>query len=236
MAVSSSSSHTIGEPSAAPQKCPTAGEPSPDTAPRKPQSARKAFPGSSTHNSLPSGSASTTCSSSGCWPTSRCLAPSSSARATVASCAWSEVLVRSKCRGFGPTLGRSLGTNRSRKPVSSTGSTATPPRGSSAVGQPRTPAQNAASRTGSRASKQNASIWLVIEPASDRRETETLAAGREQRAVVLLVRLVVLGEVDGGDVATGLGGHQPVQVEVPAGADVGGRRGVGDPPGEAQRR
>jgi uncharacterized protein YndB with AHSA1/START domain len=65
IAVSWSWSQTNGHPSAAAQKYPTGGAPSLASAPRNPPSARKALPGSMTQNSLPSGSARTTCPSSG---------------------------------------------------------------------------------------------------------------------------------------------------------------------------
>ena len=61
------------------QKYPTCCVPSVDSAPMTPVFARKLLPGSMTQNSLPSGSASTTCSASGPWPMSRCRPPSSSA-------------------------------------------------------------------------------------------------------------------------------------------------------------
>jgi cytochrome P450 len=65
IAVSSSWSQTSGQPSAALQKYPTCCVPSQASSPRNPQPARKPLPGSITQNSLPSGSASTTCPSSG---------------------------------------------------------------------------------------------------------------------------------------------------------------------------
>src|SRR5579859_3548871 len=57
-----------------------------------------------TQNSLPSGSASTTCPSSGRWPTSMWRAPSSTNLATVSSWSSMEVVVRSRWRRFGPAF------------------------------------------------------------------------------------------------------------------------------------
>jgi hypothetical protein len=65
---------------------------------------------------------------------------------TVSCWSSSDVLVRSKCIGFCPVFGTVVGGNLIRKPVSSVGTTAT---SSSAVAQPRTPAQKAARRRGS---------------------------------------------------------------------------------------
>ena len=65
IAVSWSSSHTRGQPSASAQKSPTCRVPSQASSPRKPQPARNELSGSITQNSLPSGSASTIWPSSG---------------------------------------------------------------------------------------------------------------------------------------------------------------------------
>src|SRR5690606_892860 len=134
-------------------------DPSHASAPMNPQSARKPLPGSMTQNSLPSGSARTTCGSSGPCPMSRWLPPRSSALATVRRWSSGEVLVRSKCIRFWPVFFSSPGRNRSRNPVSSAGSSVTP---SGAASQPRTPAQNLARRRGSWASKQSARSRDVI--------------------------------------------------------------------------
>src|SRR3712207_8570905 len=85
-----------------------------------------------------------------------CRAPSSSALATV--CCWSsrDVLVRSKCIRFWPAFCSWVGRNRIWNPVSSVGRSARPSRDSSAVSQPRRPAQKRARRSGSFASKLSA--------------------------------------------------------------------------------
>ena len=79
MAVSSSWSHTSGQPErVAPEQADLPGAVA-GTSPRKPQPARKLLPGSITQNSLPPGSARTTWSSSGSCPTSRWRPPSPNA-------------------------------------------------------------------------------------------------------------------------------------------------------------
>lgn len=64
-AVSSPWSQTSGQPSTSLQNTPTAWVPSLARAPMRPQPAVKSFPDGSTQSSLPSGSARTTCPSSG---------------------------------------------------------------------------------------------------------------------------------------------------------------------------
>ena len=168
-AVSWSWSHTRGQPSASAQKSPTCRVPSQASSPRKPQPAKKELPGSITQNSLPSGSASTMCSSSGSWPTSRWPAPSSSAAATVPCCPARLVLVRWRCTRFGPAFSAPLGVNRRPTWLSDPGSRA--PRRSSTTSRPRTPAQKPARRAGSCASKVRASSREGIR--------RTLVAGEE---------------------------------------------------------
>ena len=127
IAVSPSSSQTSGQSRAAAQKSPTSRVPSAATSPRKLVPASQLFPASITQNSLPSGSARTTWSSSGSCPTSRWVPPRASTRATVSSCEVA-LLVRWRCIWLRPVLGRSVAANVSRRGIASLGTTSRPSR------------------------------------------------------------------------------------------------------------
>ena len=112
--------------------------------------------GSSTQNSLPSGSASTVQGTSPC-PMSAGAAPRASSRSTSAAWCAADRVARSRCTRFLPVFGSGTGTNTSgsaagpgsgnragRRPTSSGSSAAT--------SQPSAAAQNRASRAGSAAS------------------------------------------------------------------------------------
>ncbi len=125
-----------GQPSASLQKYPTSCEPSHASAPMNFASARNLLPGSMTQNSLPSGSASTSPPSAAGprWRYSSDRSASGSGQPSASG---------SRRNGSEIQSHRSVGARCRRV-------------GSSAISQPRTPAQKRARRSGSLASKQSA--------------------------------------------------------------------------------
>lgn len=160
IAVSSSRSHTSGQPRARCQNRPTVRLPSHATSPRRPHPARKRLPGSMTQNSSPPGSASTTCSSSGSCPASKCSAPSVSAVSTTRCWSSRLVLVTCRCRRLRPVFGVDVAANR--RPTWPPTAGRSTPSGSAMTSRSSSRAQKDPTRAGSVTSNVTATRRAVI--------------------------------------------------------------------------